>query len=65
VIFVLLVEPEIAVHRKTTEPPYYWAARARIVGETDWTGTGAHLVDASQHLAQVVAELKTLIWSAV
>jgi thymidylate kinase len=65
VILVLLVEPEIAVQRKTTEPPDYVRARARIMWETDWTGTGAHLVDANQQLGSVVADLKTLIWSEV
>ena len=63
VVMVLMVDPELAVRRKTTEPPDYVRARARIVWETDWSGTGAHLVDAGQPLASVVAELKTLIWS--
>ncbi len=63
VILVLMVDPEVAVRRKTTEPPDYVRARCRIIWETDWTGTGAHLVDAGQPFPQVVAALKTLIWS--
>ena len=65
VIIVLMVEPEIAVQRKTDEPADYVRARSRIIWETDWTGTGAHLVDAGRTLPEVLAELKTLVWSEV
>jgi len=65
VIVVLMVDPQVAVRRKTTEPPDYVRARARIIWETDWTGTGAHLVDAGRPLPEVVADLKVLVWSEV
>src|SRR2546428_401683 len=65
VIIVLMVDPQVAVRRKTTEPPDYVRARARIIWETDWTGTGAHLVDAGRPLPEVVADLKVLVWSEV
>jgi len=64
-IIVLMVEPEIAVRRKTDEPPDYVRARSRIIWETDWTGTGARLVDAGRTLPEVLADLKTLVWSEV
>src|SRR5207247_499749 len=47
VIIVLVVDPELAVQRKTDEPADYVRARSRIIWETDWSDTGAHLVDAS------------------
>jgi thymidylate kinase len=65
VIMVLRVEPEIAVRRKTDEPADYVRARNRIMWETDWTGTGAHLVDAGRTLPEVLADLKALVWSEV
>jgi thymidylate kinase len=65
VVIVLMVDPELAVQRKVTEPPDYVRARARIIWETDWTGTGAHLVDAGRSLPQVITDLKTLLWSEV
>jgi len=65
VIMVLMVEPETAVKRKTDEPANYVRARSRIIWETDWTGTGAHLVDAGRTLPEVLADLKTIVWSEV
>jgi hypothetical protein len=55
VVLVLMVDPEVAVQRKTTEPPDYVRARARIIWETEWTATGAHLVDAGRSLPESAA----------
>ena len=63
VILVLMVEPEVAVARKTDEPADYVRARSRIIWGTDWSKTGAHLVDAGQALPEVVADLKARVWS--
>ena len=65
VIIVLMVEPEIAVRRKTDEPAAYVRARSRIIWETDWTGTGANLVDAGRSLPEVLTDLKALLWAEV
>ena len=65
VIIVLLVDPELAVQRKTDEPADYVRARSRIIWETDWSDTGAHLVDASRPLAEVVAHLKAVVWAEI
>ena len=65
VILVLMVDPEIAVRRKTDEPADYVRARARIIWQTDWSGTGAHLVDAGQSPSEVLAELQDLVWAEV
>ena len=64
-MFVLRVDPEVAVRRKTTEPPDYVRRRARIIWDADWSETRAHVVDAGRPLAEVVAELKALVWSAL
>jgi hypothetical protein len=60
---VLRVDPETAVRRKTTEPADYVRERNRWMWEQDWVGTGARVVDAGRPLADVVAELKALIWA--
>ncbi|HEY6156943.1 MAG TPA: hypothetical protein VIV88_05785 [Gemmatimonadales bacterium] len=65
VLIVLQIDPEAAVRRKTTEPADYVRTRNRIVRSADWSGSGARFVDAGRPLAQVVEDLKVLIWSAL
>lgn len=65
VIMVLRVEPELAVRRKTDEPGDYVRARARVIWETDWSGTGAHLIDAGRQLPDVIGDLKAIVWSEI
>lgn len=65
VMIVLMLDPELAVQRKWNEPPDYVRARARIVAETDWSGTGAHVVDAGRPLPDVLSDLKALIWGQI
>ena len=62
-VCVLRLHPELAVERKPEEPAEYVRTRGRIVWETDWSSTGAHLVDASRPLPEVLQRLKTIIWS--
>ena len=65
VLIVLQIDPEAAVQRKTTEPADYVRTRNRIVRGADWSGSGAHFVEAGRPLAEVVEDLKVLIWSAL
>jgi len=37
-------------------------ARCQLVWDTDWSGRRVHIVDASRPLADVLAELKTILW---
>ncbi|MGH7568150.1 MAG: hypothetical protein ACREL9_04130 [Gemmatimonadales bacterium] len=62
---ILRVDPELAVRRKTAEPADYVRRRARVIWETDWAQTGAHVVDAGRPLPEVLAELKAVIWSGL
>jgi lipopolysaccharide/colanic/teichoic acid biosynthesis glycosyltransferase len=64
-LLVLRVDPELAVRRKTDEPADYVRRRAGIVWGTDWTGSGARVIDAGRPLPQVVGDLKTAIWTAL
>ncbi len=60
-----MVKPEIAVRRKTDEPAAYVRTRSRIIWETDWSETGAHLVDAGRSLPEVLVDLRALLWAEV
>jgi len=63
VLIVLRIDPELAVQRKTTEPADYVRARAHVVGSADWSGSGARIVEAGRPLAEVIEDLKVVIWS--
>ena len=60
---VLRVDPEIAVQRKTDEDATFVRERSTGVWELNWDCTQAHVIDASRPQAEVLSELKSLIWS--
>lgn len=64
-LFLLRLDAETAVSRKPTEPAAYVRERASLTWETDWSRSGARIVDAAQPLAQVVASLKTELWRSL
>lgn len=64
-LFVLQLDPELAVARKLDEPADYVRARTRVIWETDWSRTRAQVIDVSRPLADVVQDLKTRVWSAL
>jgi len=63
VLIVLRIDPELAVRRKTTEPADYVRARNVSISAADWSDSGARFVDAGRPLADVIADLKTIIWA--
>jgi hypothetical protein len=64
-LLVLRIDPELAVVRKPEEPADYVRTRGRVVWNTDWSLTHAHVVDASQTLPEVLRHLKAVIWPAL
>ncbi len=62
-LIVLLVDPEIAVQRKTEENADTVRKRSTEIWKINWAGTDAHLIDASQSKTEVLAQLKAQIWS--
>jgi thymidylate kinase len=64
-VFLLQLDPETAVSRKPTEPADYVRKRARVTADTDWSKSGARVVDAAQPLPQVIATLKSELWSTL
>jgi hypothetical protein len=62
-LFVLRVDPEIAVQRKTGEDAISVRERSAEIWELNWEHTDAHLIDASKSKRDVLRALKALIWS--
>jgi thymidylate kinase len=64
-LFVLRLDPELAVARKPEEPRDYVRTRGRAVWEVDWTAARAELIDAGQSLSSVLDDLKDRIWRSL
>jgi thymidylate kinase len=64
-VFVLDVDPDIAVRRKTDEPSDYVRSRAELMQRADWSGINARRIDASRPLENVIADLRKLVWEAL
>ncbi len=62
-LIVLKLNPEIAVQRKADEDPVYVRARSQEIWSLAWQNTPARVIDASGSMEEVLAELKSLIWS--
>lgn len=64
-LFVLRVDPEIAVQRKTDEEPATVRKRSTAIWKLDWKNTGAQVIDAGKSKGDVLAELKAAIWTGL
>lgn len=64
-LFVLKVHPDEAVRRKIEERPEQVRARSREIWEFDWSATPAVVVDASAPREEVLARLKSAIWTSI
>lgn len=64
-LIVLLVDPDVAVARKPEEPPDFVRGRWIELWQVDWAELGAHVVDADRSQEEVLARLKSLVWSEV
>jgi thymidylate kinase len=63
VLVVLRLDPEVAVARRADEEAEFVRTRNAEVYGADWSGTAAHVVDASRSAAEVLAEVKSIVWS--
>jgi thymidylate kinase len=62
-LFVLRVDPEVAVRRKTDENEHHVRQRSRELWEQDWEGSNACVIDAGLPAEDVLAQLKAVIWA--
>jgi thymidylate kinase len=65
ITFVLRVDPEVAVRRKTDEPADYVRARAWALCEVDWSASGATVIDANQPLRDILTDLRERVWQSL
>jgi len=64
-LIALPLDPEVAVKRKTDEPAESVRERSTEVWKLDWGRTEAHVVDAGKSKSEVLAEIKSLVWSSL
>lgn len=62
-LIVLRLNPEVAVQRKPEESADSVRRRNQEIWQLDWQGSPAHVIDASQPIEIVEAQLKSLVWS--
>jgi thymidylate kinase len=65
VLLVLRVPPDAAVARRPDQDPSFVRARAEEVWDADWSGTDAIVVDAGRDLDDVLADVRSLVWSRI
>jgi len=62
-LVMLRVYPETAVQRKTDEDAVSVRARSTEIWELDWQQTPAYVINAGRSKAEILSELKALVWS--
>ena len=65
VLLILRLDPEIAVRRRTDEDAVFVRRRSSEIWLLDDSQLDAHIVDASQDLQKVLADIRQLIWSTI
>ena len=65
VLFVLRVDPETAVRRKTIESEEHVRSRSRELWEQDWSGTRAQVIDAGRPASEVLGHLQSALWRSL
>jgi thymidylate kinase len=64
VLIVLRVNPDLAVERKREEEgEVFVRPRSEEIWRIDWRGTPAVVIDAGRPKAEVLAQVKSLVWS--
>jgi hypothetical protein len=64
-LIVLRVDPEIAVQRRTDEVSASVRARCQEIWDIDWQHIPALIIDANRPSEEVLATLKSHIWSGI
>jgi thymidylate kinase len=62
ILFVLRLDPKVAVTRKPEESAESVFTRSSEIYGVDWNKTTAHLIDASQSKEQVLSQVKDILW---
>jgi hypothetical protein len=62
VLFVLRIDPEVAVARRSDEESGYVRARNTEVRGVDWSGTSATVVEATSPPEVVLDLIRQAVW---
>lgn len=62
-LIVLRVDPDTAVQRKPDELEYFVRERSTEIWNLNWQHLGAHVIEADKGKAEILAELKKLVWA--
>lgn len=62
-LVVLRISPDLAVERRSDEDEGFVRARCSEVAHADWDSTPALVIDASRPKSEILAEIKSLVWS--
>ena len=62
-LIVLRANPDIAVQRKIDETAASVRARSTEIWAINWRQTDAYVINADRSKAEVLSEVKSLIWS--
>jgi hypothetical protein len=62
ILIVLRLDPEVAVARRTDEPSDFVRRRNTEIYGLDWAATGAVVIDAAQPAADVLAQIRRVVW---
>lgn len=62
-VVVLRLNPDIAVQRKTDENAADVRVRSTEIWEIDWSQTPINVIDTSRTRAEILSELKSLVWA--
>ncbi|BAY24261.1 thymidylate kinase [Calothrix sp. NIES-2100] len=65
VLIILKLHPETAVQRKTDEKESHVRVRSTEVWELDCQAIDAHVIDTSVSKSEVIAQIKSLVWSQI
>lgn len=63
VLIVLRVDPDVAVQRRREAPEAILRLRSEEVWGTDWRETPAVVIDAGRPKAEVLSEIRSVVWS--
>ena len=62
-LIVLRTDPEIATQRKKDEDSISVRQRSTEIWEIDWSNTTAHVIDGGRDKAEVLSDVKALVWT--
>ena len=64
-LFVLRLDPEIAVKRRSDENTDLVRIKNQAIWKQEWSGKTIHVIDASQPASEVMSQIQSLVWKKI